>query len=267
MKVVSFIGLVLLVSMSACVKVIDADLEDSERKVVIRGLITNEPGPYFVKVNRTASFYGTESFPNIDNATVVLSDDLGNNETLTSIGNGMYSTNTFPQGAVGRTYTLTVTADGKTYTAQDRLYSVSSLDTLYYEFHTVGGTYFEEGNYIYTSLIDPPNEMNYYLFNFYRNDTLVNEPNQIFALDDRFLAQNINDIEGPVVYGSQQWAKVELLSLSPEIYNYYFGLTTLLQNDGGFFSTPPANPSTNINNGALGLFQASAVAKDSIYIP
>ena len=37
-------------------------------------------------------------------------------------------------------------------------------------------------------------------------------------------------------------------------------------NDGGLFSQPPSNSRTNLTNGALGFFQASAVEIEEIVI-
>jgi hypothetical protein len=51
-----------------------------------------------------------------------------------------------------------------------------------------------------------------------------------------------------------------------EMYLYFYDLAALLNSDGGMFSSPPSNPRGNISNGAIGLFQVSAIASGEIQI-
>jgi len=61
-------------------------------------------------------------------------------------------------------------------------------------------------------------------------------------------------------------ATVELYSLTRVQYIYFSDLANILNNDGGMFSPPPANPRSNLSGGALGLFQVSSVSRASILI-
>jgi hypothetical protein len=58
---------------------------------------------------------------------------------------------------------------------------------------------------------------------------------------------------------------VSLLSLSKEAYDFYAALGSLAS-QGGFMGRNPANLPTNISNGAVGFFSASAVSTKSIVI-
>jgi hypothetical protein len=58
---------------------------------------------------------------------------------------------------------------------------------------------------------------------------------------------------------------VELLSLDQKTYGYYRTLEDLLFTNPLFGSTP-ANPNTNLSNGALGYFGACAVSSKTIVI-
>lgn len=50
-----------------------------------------------------------------------------------------------------------------------------------------------------------------------------------------------------------------MFSLTRKAFIFYSDLSNLLNNDGGMFSPPPANPRNNLSNGALGYFQVSAM--------
>lgn len=59
--------------------------------------------------------------------------------------------------------------------------------------------------------------------------------------------------------------RIDLLSLDKVTFEYYRTLEDLLHTNPIFGSTP-ANPNTNLNNGALGYFGASAVSSQTITI-
>ena len=52
---------------------------------------------------------------------------------------------------------------------------------------------------------------------------------------------------------------IEMHSLTKEGYDYYKVLIQMFKTDGGGYSPSPASPPTNMDNGALGFFRASAV--------
>jgi len=53
--------------------------------------------------------------------------------------------------------------------------------------------------------------------------------------------------------------RIRMYSITEEGYNYYKALIAQFKNDGGTYSPAPASPPTNIDNGGLGFFRASAV--------
>src|SRR5688500_4405377 len=97
----------------SCEKTVDLKYKGNQSKIVIEGDITNETGPYFVKITKSINLSNTGNYPTIDNAVVTISDNAGNSETLSPQGNGVYRTNAIA-GVPGRTYTLTVNAEGQT---------------------------------------------------------------------------------------------------------------------------------------------------------
>ncbi|HOY49689.1 MAG TPA: DUF4249 domain-containing protein [Chryseolinea sp.] len=262
--------------LTACEKTIDLDLEQSESKIVIEGLVTNHTGYQYVRVTRTAGFYDDGATPRVTNANVSVKDDTGNEFLfIHNPGNeedsaGYYLPDVSFNGEIGRTYTLTVEVDGEIYTAQDKLFATSGIDSLGYQINPDEEEDPKEDTKFYEALLymtEPQDEENYYLFKFFRNDSLkVYNDNDIYFADDKILGETIEGLGSPVYYALNDTARIEMYSISRAGYIYYLDLQSLMNNDGGLFSQPPSNSRNNLSNGALGFFQASAVDVKTILI-
>lgn len=266
-------NLIILISIAtisiSCQETIVLDLKDYKERIVIEGQVTNHAGYQYVRVTRTAEFYYEGFTPRVSNATVLVSDDLGNEFSFNhNPGNqedsvGYYLPDELFIGDVGRTYTLSVKVDEQVYTAKDELFSVSNIDSLSYRVNTKEQEEPKEQDKYYECLLftkEPKDVENYYFFRFYRNDSLkIYGPTDIYFADDKALAESIDGIGSPVFYGVKDVARIEFYSLSRDGFIYFNDLSNLLNSDGGVFSQPPSNCRTNLTNGALGFFQVSAV--------
>lgn len=265
MKTIKYLLSVLSISflLSSCSKTIDFDLKESEVKLVVDGLITTA-SPARVKLSETYNFYSTQSTPPpVKDAIVILSDNTGLVDTLDEISDGYYQSTIL--GVENRMYSLKILSKGVEYTASSLLPSVSPIDSLSYIFKPAS-IFQAEGYYPLFYGSDPPGEVNFYLAKFYRNDTFLLGPTEVYVLDDKFLQENVDGVEFPYVYQLGDTARIDFMSVTEETYQFYMDLQAQLNNDGGFFSTPPANAKGNISNGALGLFQASDIETASIVI-
>ena len=101
--------------LTSCEKVITLPIENNESKVVIEGDITDQPGPYFVKLSRSINLSESNKYPIISDAIVVISDNAGVKDTLKHLTAGIYRTKLI-KGVYGRTYFLDVNVDNKHYT-------------------------------------------------------------------------------------------------------------------------------------------------------
>lgn len=253
----------------SCTKVLDVSLPTQEDKIVIEGLVTTQTKPFKVKVSKTIALGDSNRFPAVNNAVIIIADNIGNRDTLKLMSAGIYETVTPRKGVVGRTYLITVTIDGTTYSGQDQLNSVSPIDSLYTIYLTAGSGIgiTEDGYYLFYNSTDPPAEKNYYQDKIFKNGISILSPSQIGVYDDRFLAPVLKGVRLPGRYNSGDHVTFDLYSLTQNAYIFYNGLSTQLQNDGGFFSTPPANAISNLSNGAIGYFQASDIKVDSLIVP
>jgi len=99
----------------ACKEEFWPELGEYENILVVDGSITNEPGPYEIKLSISTSVQNPQFVP-YSGAKVSIIDDEGLVESLTEKSPGHYQTldNGF-QGVVGKAYKISITLDGKTY--------------------------------------------------------------------------------------------------------------------------------------------------------
>ena len=250
--------------LTSCEKTIFLDIEQTPQKVVIEAMVSNLEGQQFVKVSRSVDFYAPTGSTPTSNATVSVWHDVGNEfEFLESEEKGVYLPSAKFVGEVGHTYHLTVIVDNVIYEAADRMFSVTKIDSVNYRINRDQQREPNEPGKVFEAIIftrEPQDTKDYYLFKFYRNDTLiVYSDTDIYYSDDTILGESIDGLPSPVYYGKNDTARFEMMSLSREGYLFYNDLSFLINSDGGMFSPPPANPRTNLTNGALGFFQASAI--------
>jgi hypothetical protein len=254
--------IVLIVVFSSCKKVIQLDLNNNTDVLVIDGAVTNVAGPYYVRLNKSVNFNAPSTYPPVTNAQVIISDNLGQRDTLTHTGNGLYRTNSL-KGFEGRTYSLSVLAEGKTYTAQSTMPAVVKLDSLRLSV-TVAN---DETNYSVVPVYTDP----IVLGNSYRFIQTING-----KLDETYFAFNDNLNNGvpnqrPLRSGDPELklllgdvVNIEMQCISVDSYTYYYSLSQQTRNGGG--GTAPANPPNNITGGALGIFSALTSQKKTVVI-
>lgn len=234
---------------TSCEKVIDVDLNDSESKVVIEGIITDEAGPYTVKISKSINFDQNNSFPAVSNSEVIVSDDLGNVDTLIESSPGIYQTTTLV-GQPGHTYYLNIkNSDGKKFSSSCYMPLKVNLDSVRVDSINFGGS-FEIT--LFPQFLDPAGIRNYYRFKLRNNDEAINS---IYLQDDQFsdglvMLQPLIDPGAGITYGDL--VTVEMLCIDKPINLYWFSLDLNVSEQ----SATPANPVSNISGGALGYFSA-----------
>lgn len=258
------IVLFIVLLFTSCEKIIDLDYKSNQSNIIIEGNISNEPGPYFVKITKSISLSDTSTNPTVDNAIVLINDNAGNSESLTPQGKGIYRTNTL-KGIEGRSYTLTVKAENQTYTAQCTMPQPVPFDGIKVDAFTFGGE--TERNLIPTYL-DPIAKGNNYRFVLSVNQKLVN---QHLILNDEVLngvvntlKLEINDNDLKLKLGDVVTIKMQCIDNKVALF---YNTLVLMADNGPGGSTTPSNPPSNISNGALGIFSAHTAETKTITIP
>jgi Domain of unknown function (DUF4249) len=125
---------------NACIDRVNIRIPNaSTSQLVVDGLITDEPGPYTVKLSLSSkieSFLEFSTRP-VSLAKVTIFDNEGNSELLDEIndGDGIYQTKPGGiRGVVGREYALRIeTYEGEVYESiPDKMNPVGKVDSLYY---------------------------------------------------------------------------------------------------------------------------------------
>jgi len=253
----------LFFGLSACKKEITLPLDMNQSMLVIDAVITDEMGPYYVKLNRSLAVTDAATFPGVVNAMVVIKDNFGQIDTLNHTKNGLYLTNKI-KGMYGRTYFLEVLVDGNKYTAQSTMPQKVVLDSLRINTFNINGTIrysvipvYEDpislGNsYRFIQKINDTLDKTFHVFNDNLNNGKVNQRPLRGGTDS--LEVKLNDL-----------VAVEMQCITRETYLYYY---TLNQQSGAGpgGGTTPSNPPSNLIGGALGLFSAHTVQKRGINI-
>jgi hypothetical protein len=248
--------------LSACEKVVSIDLNKAAPHLVIDGIVTDQQGPYTVTLSLSGSYFEPSLyFPPVSNALVIVTDDLGQRDTLKEVTSGTYLS-TKLQGIAGRTYSLSVISDGKEYDGSSSMPQKVLIDSLYAVPRTGFGG--ESGFDIYVMFHDPPELGNYYRVNA-RSSALI-PADSIDGRRYRLFSDKLtngNEMAERIRAGRNvnpgDTITVELLSIDKAAYDYYSTLRDILSSDRSATSLSPANPITNLSNGPLGYFAAFTV--------
>lgn len=255
--------LVLGAMMMGCEKEIQLPLDANQSMLVIDGNITDETGPYTIRLSQSIPITDVSKFPGVTNALVIVKDNTGKIDTLQHEKQGLYKTKNI-KGIYGNTYFLEVTVDNKKYTAQSTMPEKVGFDSLRINPFRVNG----ETRYtvipVYT---DPVVLGNSYRFIQKINDTLdqtfhvFNDNLNNGKVNQRPLRGGTDSLEVKL----KDLISVEMQCITRPTYLYYY---TIYQQSGAGpgGGTTPSNPPSNIIGGALGIFSAHTVERKKIII-
>lgn len=251
--------IILLLTFISCEEVVNLDLKESGPRDVIDASIT-EGSPCFVLLTKSQGFNNNSPYERIRGATVVLSDNKGNKETLKeSREKGLYVS--LMTGVTGRTYELNVSVGDEVYTAESTIPKAVPIDSIYIYNVRFGN----DDNYSPCVMYkDPAGERNYYYTMLYVNGALMRS---IYLNDDEF--RNGLPVERILYFDKEDngdeelkigdHIRVNMQSLDKGMYTFYKSLYSVAA--GG-----ATNPLTNFTGGALGCFKAYGSSHKEIII-
>jgi hypothetical protein len=259
------IALLIISTVPSCQKVIHVDLNGAAPQLVVVGNVTDQPGPYVVTLSQTVNFSDDNVFPPVSGQEVIITDNTGISETLTESSPGNYQTSIL-QGAIGRTYSISVAPKGKNYSATSTMPVAVNIDSLLVE--TSSGRGFNKTKKISLHVIfkDPTGIANYYHF-----IEIVNgiQSTDFFITSDKYqdganIDYNLSAQDSTLNSGDS--VLVILQSIDNNVYEYFRTLNQVASG-GGLQTSTPGNPTTNLSNNALGYFSACSVRSKKIKIP
>jgi len=259
--------LLLSISLSSCEKVIDIDLNDSAKKYVIEGIVSDLPDESRVIITRTKNFDEDNAFAGVDGAMVQVTEEGGATYNFNEVGDGFYFPVSFA-GSSGKNYTLTVTIGPETFTATCRMPEKVSFDSLYITNEILFTQERKVANVVYN---DPAGKGNCYRFIEYVNgfkQTQQQVQNDDYT-DGRSITAKLfyftDDDDTGLNIESRDEVIVYMQCIDPAMYKYWFSLARSSIGVSG--QATPSNPVSNMRGGALGYFSAHTEEMRTVIVP
>jgi hypothetical protein len=281
-KLLTTLGL--LSVMLACERVVNVDLQEGPKRLVIEArlerVLGQVKGQQRIRLTTTQPYFSTTAPPPARGAVVRVTDGTGQVRQFTELPTepGTYVTSALV-GVVGMRYTLTIDFEGERYEATDQMQAVVPIDSLYFDVPT-GFFGPEEKLRATIDFRDPAGVKNYYLWDQFNDGVRLPTPDSTFkirvvASDDVIDGQEITGFQpyGGIVVEPGQVVVVRQVALSEQSYRYYFALSDQTSNDGSPFSVSAASVRGNVANLTrpshfpLGYFIAAEVAEAQATVP
>ena len=263
-KALTLFSLLFVLIFSSCEDVVNLDLETGEAKIVIDAEIIWKKGTsgneQTIKISKMAPYYSTVT-SKVSGAQVRVENSNGTVFTFNEKQPGVYVCTDFIP-ALNMDYTLQVQAEGQSFTAVEKLMSVTPIKRVEQGMVLEGTKDIIELTFYYD---DPANEVNYNLSDF-KSDFLL-FPEYDLMDDDFFNGNEINIRFSNEDMKAGNIVEITNRGISRNFYNY---MNLILEaSNANPFGTPPANIRGNIvnvndaNNFALGYFRLCEADKVS----
>ncbi len=264
MKPILF-SLSLIILLTSCESIIDIDLDYMKPKLVIEGVIGDFDSECIVKLSKTTDYFNNKANPAVSDAVITLKDNTGAIVKFNESEPGKYlGKSVLTKSAV--TYTLNILSEGVEYVAEATVPQKVKIDSLTCNYNPES-IFYEVGFVVSCHFSDPAESNNFYRLKTYNiNDKSKARYSKEVSSDDFFEGNKVDWRWSNDVYQQNDTVVVELYSLDEPTYDYY---KTLFPISGGaemMSYTTPANPNTNISNGALGYFGAYSISRDTLII-
>lgn len=238
--------------LNSCTKIVDVNTGKDVQKYVVEGIITEGQNKHLVRVTKTLDLDQDVDMPVVDNAVVILTDELGTSEVLVGVGQGYYELNNFTPVA-GVKYSLSVTVDDETFTASSTIPTVVTLDSL--EILEVVSFGFSNFNSLIPKYNDVVGVKSYYQFEV---DLNGEKQKGIYLMDDKYSDGKTN--EQPLFSSSMEYGEtytVRMYCIDEATFKYFSALSSNS-------SSTPANPVSNFGKQCLGYFSARSESEQTI---
>lgn len=236
---------------ASCEELIDVNLNEANPRYVIEGDLSDLTSEQIIKVSQTVAFNAPVRNKPIDNAIVRVMNDKGEVYTFNSIGDGAYSASFKPKDKTR--YNLSVTIGDEVFESSSYMNPYIDVDSL----GIIEDVIFSDTVYSVTlKFVDPKDQPNYYKYNI-----SVNGKDFIFSRvfsdkfnDGLYVTHQISDNRNDILIGDTVVVRRQIID--KPVFTYWNDVLSI--NPG---SAAPANPTSNISNGALGYFSVSSAKK------
>ncbi|MEO6317064.1 MAG: DUF4249 domain-containing protein [Chitinophagaceae bacterium] len=303
MKKIIILVPVISILLFSCIKRVDVVTRDAQSILVVEGNITTDTIPYTVKLTYSGQVMHADNI--LDqylekDATVTISDDLGNSTAMAYTKQGIYtSTNPAYIGKVGRSYAVTVLLkDGRKYVSTpEKMKAPVAIDSVTVRYNGLFDMTQPSRMEVFVNTTDPAAEENYYRWTFsswvgretwgvscgigcvmmrfcyqYSVDQEVRILSDAAINGNRITNQQVGYCY--IFTYSNPYVEIGQISLTREAYQFWEAYQAQQTRAGGILDPLPAAIKGNVHNAAdvndfaLGYFSAAAVThKKVILVP
>lgn len=256
--------LLFVAAFSGCVKETTWDIGDGEKKVVVDGILTDEPGVQVIRLQYSVAelnavpepVTGAEVIINTEDSSFVLTED--------TLQPGVYQTRPGFSAEQEKTYTLQIFHQGNLYSAKAEMMPGITFDPLQYVqepgknmFHVsfVASAFSPDDPAMWEVLLDWSQVPGYS-----PGDSLVNRARLLFYTLPTI---DVTEIFAPemekVSFPAGTIVTQKRYSLTSAHASFVRELLSETTWQGGLFNTMPSDVSTNLSNGATGWFGVCGV--------
>jgi hypothetical protein len=267
--------------MVSCTEIVDIELDTTYTRLVVYGTITTDSVQHEVELTTTTDYFFSEAPPPVDRATVTVTyADASVTLQPSADRPGVYFFPEAVRGVPGMQYDLLIEdvdidqdGNAESYSASTVMPGVVPPDSISVQKFI---SPFFSGYQVAIWSPDPP-EVNFYNFKLLRNNELLNKRLSDYTVqpDDLFQDNYIpglpigflddDDEDEAVLPGDT--VTLELNSITEAYYNFIVEAQNEIFGNNPLFSGPPANVSTNLENGAVGIFTAYSIERVSKIVP
>ncbi|HEY1023572.1 MAG TPA: DUF4249 domain-containing protein [Sphingobacteriaceae bacterium] len=259
LPVLLFLLLPAILICSGCEEVIDLKLDNADPVIVIEASLSDQNEVQTVRISTTTPFTEPAAFNPFTGASVKLSIPGGTELSFSETEPGVYRSRRF-RGVPGNSYTLNISANGQVYSATSVMPQRVQLDSLTFKRLTFFGS---TNTYPVANYQDPAAVQNQYRYILRVNNVIGEDA----VNEDRF---NNGNVVADVIFHeledirTNDRIELELQTIDRNVFKYYFAL----QQNRGETGPPvaPANPVSNFDNGALGVFNAHTSSKFAVVV-
>lgn len=258
----------------SCQEEVVLPLKNTAPIPVIEAIWTDNPSINQVRISYSKDYYDTASFTVEENAQVSIRNARTGAEVNFRFNkeSKKYVAERNVSGTLGETYELNVRIGENEYNSLGTILFPPLLDSITYNFREER-IFREEGYYLTVYGKIPFTEDNNYRIRMVKNDTLLNSRFDYLLFDDTFgtnILDNGFELNG-FPFKENDKIRLELYRLNQDAFDFINQLVALLFNDGGLFSPPPQNPTSNIKvksgrGQVLGYFMASPFLSETVVI-
>jgi hypothetical protein len=216
----------------------------------VDGWITNREGSDTIKLTKTMDFFDRSAAPAVTGAAVTLADDHEHTEQLEEVRPGVFAIRQL-RAVLNYRYTLTVRAEGETYTATTSVSRLSPvIASLSFRYYPEGGDHDSIGYRVKIWGHELAGRGDALRILISRNGVLQHMTGDLNIYNDDNVEGNyirgleMNSYTG---YDTGDRITVEQWSLDPDAYDFWNQLKIQVDN-GGLFAPVPANVPTNVQN-------------------